>query len=175
MLYKIESRIQQAKNNQLLFGGISVILIGDPGQLLPVLATPLYDQTIKTGFSFKGFEAYKMFKTAVKFKKMVRQQNLTNCPKQQKFIELLARLRNGESTVDDWKLLLERSTTPEKLRNFENAIRLCDLNESVDSYNKNKLETLCQQITKICAINTNNAKNANSDFFLASEILCIWH
>ena len=36
MLNKIDLRLRQAKNNNKIFGGISVVLIGDPGQLLPV-------------------------------------------------------------------------------------------------------------------------------------------
>ena len=48
MLGKIESRLQQAKSNNKVFGGISLILIGDPAQLLPVCATSLYDKQLKT-------------------------------------------------------------------------------------------------------------------------------
>ena len=36
MFAKIDSRLRQAKNNNKMFGGFSIILIGDPGQLLPV-------------------------------------------------------------------------------------------------------------------------------------------
>lgn len=46
-LATIDQRLRQATTKlDLFFGGISVILTGDPGQLLPVLGSPLY-QTIK--------------------------------------------------------------------------------------------------------------------------------
>lgn len=47
----IDFRLRQAKKIDTYFGGISIILTGDPGQLLPVLGSPLY-RTIdnKSGF-----------------------------------------------------------------------------------------------------------------------------
>jgi len=48
MLGKIESRLQQAKSNNNVFGGILLILIGVPAKLLPVCATSLYDKQLKT-------------------------------------------------------------------------------------------------------------------------------
>ncbi len=44
MIAKVDSRLRQIKPDvDLIFGGISVILAGDPAQLLPVCATPVYD------------------------------------------------------------------------------------------------------------------------------------
>ena len=51
MLNKIDLRLRQAINNNNSFGGISVILIGDPGQLLPVGGQPLHDKKIKTNMA----------------------------------------------------------------------------------------------------------------------------
>ena len=43
MLHLIDYRLREATGkSDLYFGGISIILTGDPGQLLPVLGTPLY-------------------------------------------------------------------------------------------------------------------------------------
>ena len=53
MLGKIDRRLRQAKNKYHLFGGISVILIGDPGQLLPVGQSPLYDTKLKDNISHR--------------------------------------------------------------------------------------------------------------------------
>ncbi len=44
MLAKIDQRLRQAKSSNEFFGGISVVLIGDPGQLLPVAAPSLYSE-----------------------------------------------------------------------------------------------------------------------------------
>ena len=44
---KIESRLRQAKERRdVTSGGVNVILVGDPGQLLPVGGTPPYGQPI---------------------------------------------------------------------------------------------------------------------------------
>ena len=46
LLGKIESRSRQAKGRRdVPYGGVNVILVGDPGQLLPVGGTPLYGQS----------------------------------------------------------------------------------------------------------------------------------
>ena len=91
MIFKIDHRLKEAKANEKPFGGISIVLTGDPGQLLPVLAKPLYDKTSKSPNAVKGFDLYQKFLTVVKLKQVVRQQNPNNCPKQQHFIELCRR------------------------------------------------------------------------------------
>lgn len=58
MFGKIDRRLRQAKNKNVLFGGISVILIGDPGQLLPVGQSTLYDTKLKNNISQTGYIAY---------------------------------------------------------------------------------------------------------------------
>ena len=48
LLEKIESRLRQAKGRRdVPFGGVRVILVGDPGQLLSVDGTPLYGHSDK--------------------------------------------------------------------------------------------------------------------------------
>ena len=74
LLAKINLRLQQAKNNKLRFGGISIILAGDPAQLLPVCASPLYDTALKSNMSILGKDLYFQFKYVVKLTQLVRQQ-----------------------------------------------------------------------------------------------------
>lgn len=38
----IDQRLREATKCDKYFGGLSVILTGDPGQLLPVMGSPLY-------------------------------------------------------------------------------------------------------------------------------------
>ena len=56
MLAKINQRLCQilSKFNSLLFGGISIILAGDPAQLQPVKASKLYDSNPKSNLSMLG-------------------------------------------------------------------------------------------------------------------------
>ena len=88
MIAKIDSRLRQAKCNMSKpFGGCSIILTGDPAQLLPVADSPLYNKNTKRVMQQLGLNAYQLFKNVVELKQIVRQQNINNCPKQKHFIE----------------------------------------------------------------------------------------
>ena len=68
-----------------------------------------------------------------------------NDPDQQKFIQLLPRIRNAvndENTINDWKFLLKNEYTVEKANKFKNALRLYSDNKSCDKYNKDKIISL---------------------------------
>ena len=154
MFGKIDRRLRQAKNNDQLFGGISVILIGDPGQLLPVGQSPLYDTRLKDNISQTGFIAYQQFKIVITLEAIMRQQNLDNDEQQAQFIDLLPRLRDGTSTIADWKLLQTRNPTAANLIGFENALSIFNDNDSVDKMNLEQLKKKKEPITDIRAINS---------------------
>lgn len=154
MFGKIDRRLRQAKNNDQLFGGISVILIGDPGQLLPVGQSPLYDTRLKDNISQTGFIAYQQFKIVITLEAVMRQQNLDNDEQQAQFIDLLPRLRDGTSTIADWKLLQTRNPTAANLIGFENALSIFNDNDSVDKMNLEQLKKKKEPITDIRAINS---------------------
>ena len=61
-----------------------------------------------------------MFDKVVKFTVNQRVQGITS--QQEQFRDLLLRLRKGESTVDDWNLLLTRQPS--------NLINLCDFEDA---------------------------------------------
>ena len=70
-------------------------------------------------------------------------------PEQVSFKELLERLRNGDSTKEDWQLLLTRqpSAVP-NLNEFGNPIRLFYGNDQVATYNYDQLLELHQPIAQ---------------------------
>ena len=69
-----------------------------------------------------------------------RVQGMTS--EQVQFRDLLLRLRNGDSTVDDWKLLLtRRPSNVTNLCDFEDSTRLFYSNEQVGNYNHEQLLT----------------------------------
>ncbi|EPZ36339.1 hypothetical protein O9G_005712 [Rozella allomycis CSF55] len=74
----IDARLRQAKNAQdVLFGEVSILLVGDPAQLLPVGGSPLYSDNPKKPISTAGRDAYVAFKNVVKLDQVMRQQNWT--------------------------------------------------------------------------------------------------
>ena len=106
-----------------MFGGKSLILFGDPGQLPPVGDRPLYHSRPSNEIAEQGFLAYEMFNNVVILD--VNERVNGNSHDKTIFRSILSRLGIGELTHDDWKLLLTRqpSVLP-YLNDYINAIRL---------------------------------------------------
>ena len=136
--------------NDRVFGGKSLVLTGDPGQLPPVADKLLYHTKPSNAVGEQGYQAYHMFDIAVKLTVNQRVQGMSS--EQARFRDLLLRLRKGESTVDDWKLLLTRqpSNIP-NLCEFEDATRLFYSNEQVANYNYEQLMKLEHPVAHINA------------------------
>ena len=160
----VDKRCRQATGlTDQLFGGMSIILVGDPAQLPPVADKPLYHSKPSTTLQEQGHLAYFMFNTVVKL--TLNQRVKGSNPQQATFRNLLNRLRTGDCNKDDWNLLLTRqpSTAP-NVTEFENAIRLYYSNEEVANYNFQKLTSLQQPIAKINARHsTAAAKNISAE------------
>ncbi|RNA34443.1 ATP-dependent DNA helicase PIF1 [Brachionus plicatilis] len=88
--------LKQATGNDKPFGGVSVILTGDPGQLLPVLDSPLYYYPPKDDITWYGYECYKKFDKAISLNTIFRQASTDNDIDPKRFFEILERLRNGK-------------------------------------------------------------------------------
>jgi hypothetical protein len=147
----IDKRCKQASgcHNKVL-GGKSLILIGDPGQLPPVADKPLYHAKPSNAIGEQGYQTYRMFDKVVKLTVNQRVQGMS--PVQVEFRNLLLRLRKGESTPDDWKLLLTRQpSTIADLCQFDDATRLFYSNEQVAGYNHDQLTKLQQPVAHINA------------------------
>ena len=142
----IDKRCKQVKGHyDLPFGGFSIILTGDPGQLPPVGDKPIYHAKPSNNIGEQGYLAYRMFDKVVKL--TVNQRVQGSDPDQVKFRDLLSRLRKGESTIDNWNLLLSRQpTNVSNLEGFENATRLFYRNEDVGNYNFDQLTKLGETI-----------------------------
>jgi hypothetical protein len=78
-------------------------LFGNFSQLPPVLDLPMYADTKRDLLSNSGIATYKQFKEMYKLE--IAQRQSGNSKEQQNFRNILLRLRNGESTIDDWKFL----------------------------------------------------------------------
>ena len=151
----IDRRCKQATGLQeLLFGGMSVILIGDPAQLPPVGDKPLYHSRPSTSTGEQGYCAYQMFVHVVILS--VNQRVIGSDPDQILSRELLLRLRNGETTQEDWKQLLARqpSEVP-NIDSFKDVVRLYYTNAELAAYNYECLVELNQPIAEIHARHSN--------------------
>ncbi len=164
MLGWIDRRCRQATGiSDELFGGLSLILLGDPGQLPPVADKALYHSKPTCFIGEQGHLAYLMFTNVIKLSVNQRVQG-TN-PEQIQFRDLFMRLRTGECTEQDWKLLLTRQpTNVPNVSEFQDATRLYFSNEEVANYNFEKLSALHQPIARINARHSSDlAKKAKPD------------
>ena len=147
----IDRRCRQATGMQeVLFGGKSIIIIGDPAQLPPVGDKPLYHSKPSTAIGEQGYYAYQMFDHAVILS--VNQRVIGADADQILFRNLLLRLRNGETTEDYWKQLLDREPSRiTQLDEFKNVTRLYYTNEEVAKYNYDCLTELKEPIANVDA------------------------
>ncbi len=168
MLSLIDIRLRQAfpEHNNEPFGGRSIILFGDFGQLPPVLDLPMYASNQSDTLSNDGFAAYKQFREVYKLDTIQRQSGESK--QQQQFRDILLRLRDGESTITDWEILTSRFEDKlsriEKDR-FSEATSILPRWYDVDMVNTEKLRSLNCPVAKINAVHTggSKAKNAESD------------
>lgn len=122
MIAWVDRRLCQATGHQdKPFGGLSIILVGDLGQLPPVGDWPLY---APEGTGTHGHTLYHLFTTVVILEQVMRQAG--NDPNTIAFRKLLLmNLRDGKVTEDDWTTLLQRSpTTASNISDFESAVHL---------------------------------------------------
>lgn len=117
----------------------------DPGQLPPVGAKPLYHAKPSNSIGEQGYYAYMMFDKVVTLS--VNQRVKGSHPDQMRFRDLLLRLRDAETTQDDWKILLTRQ--PSHVNNIQhfNIIQMKKLPTLIitHSYNlNNQLQKLMQ-------------------------------
>ena len=159
----IDERLKQASGKlDCIFGGFSIILFGDFGQLPPVGDRPLYAPPTSNPISIHGRQLYLTFNTVVILDQVLRQGGIDQAAQQ--FRQLLQRLRDGNVTEQDWKLLLERDPSKVNCSEFSDAIRLFYDKVSVAEYNLTKLKSLGEPIAKINAIHSNPmAANAKPD------------
>ena len=110
----INRRCQRATGlTTLPFGGISIIIVGDIAQLPPITDQVLYHNKPKSDVAVEGYCMYRKFDTVVKLQ--VNERARGNDREQENFRQLQMQLRNGDSTLEDWKVLLQRARLRQNL------------------------------------------------------------
>ena len=100
---------------------------------------------------------YRNFNTIVKL--TVNERSKGNDREQQKFRNSLYRLRNGDSTEDDWKLFLTRTPGKinENIKDVKKFVKLSFSNEKVAIDNHEALMSLNVPVAQINARHSNKA------------------
>jgi ATP-dependent DNA helicase PIF1 len=101
---KLDNRLRAIfPHSALPFGGIDIILCGDPAQLPPVLAKPLYAHQAATAHVAARFH---QFRTVVELDQPFRQTGDDGT--QSRFRSLLSRLSLCQASDGDWTWLMSR-------------------------------------------------------------------
>ncbi|RHZ79390.1 hypothetical protein Glove_147g5 [Diversispora epigaea] len=175
----IDVRLRQAfpEHKDRLFGGSNNLNLEDEKSMIGRQTLALIDVRLRQAFpehkdrlfdllSNNGRAAYKQFREVYKLDIIQRQSG--DLEEQQEFRNILLRLRNGESTIDDWKILitrLEGKLTQTERNRFLDAIFVLPTWSNVNTVNLDRLRSLNAPVAKIHAIHTggSEAKKADSD------------
>ena len=150
-LYEIHRRFQDIMCSQDLFGGKSVLLLGDIMQLPPVYATPIFqnpkpdDDPKNSALSSSSDNLWQSFEVVV-LKNNFRQRNSSS------WKDCLNRLRVGEITESDKQLLEARKVKNYPDKCFDSAIHLYFTNEEVSQWNTRLLNGLSSPLVQITAV-----------------------
>ena len=154
-----------------VFSGKSLILTGDHGQLPPVADKLFYHSKPSSVIGGQGHQAYRMVDKVIKLTVNQRVQGMTS--DQVLFRDLLLRLRKGESTLDNWALLLTRQPSHVgNLSKFEDATRLFYSNEQVAKYNHEQLLKLQNPVAHINAHHS-SAVAKEKPYFSEEQPMCV--
>ena len=95
----MDNRLRQFKNKNQNFGGMKIVLVGDPLQLPPTIVKALWETNSESEniHEKNGLNLFKTFQQKYFLKKSVRHQNDSN------FESLLDRVGKMELTEEDYK------------------------------------------------------------------------
>ncbi|CAF5157358.1 unnamed protein product, partial [Rotaria magnacalcarata] len=117
LLARLNRIVKTAKhiNSEIPFGGVNVIFLGDYLQYSPVLDRPLYhsctssEQIMERQIDMQcAQKLISQMNCVVELSQQMRTQDL-------RYLELLNRLRSGQSTIEDYQLLCTRIVGNPKL------------------------------------------------------------
>ena len=139
MLLEIHKRLQQIKGvlSGVMFGGVSILAVGDLYQLPPVGQPALFDTVTDAYARLHGSGSlWKDEFEMIELTEIMRQRGDTT------FTELLCRVRLGECTPGDLDILKSRVIGPDYPHNVLHVYRL---NTDVDSRNSFMLNSLAPE------------------------------
>ena len=146
MLYRIHLRLMEIFQTKELFGGLSVILVGDLLQLPPV-GTNEYIFEEPYNSHFKPY--HKVMPLWESFEPFILRHN-HRTGEGNTWTETLNRIRVGEVTEEDMEVLKSRQTGADFL--YEDCLHLFYTNEEVDDHNEKMLNKLDGELYTISAI-----------------------
>lgn len=141
LLDAVDSVLRRFREHDKPFGGVQLLMIGDLGQLTPVV-TPSDEQMLKPYYDtpyFFGSHALQMIDyVTIQLEHVYRQQDTL-------FLGILNHIRDGKPTAADLEHLNARYQPMFKPGDAEGYIRLTTHNQSANRYNETAMEQLASQ------------------------------
>ena len=161
MLRAVDDRLRQAKAKpNLPFGGVSVFLCGDFGQLPPVSDYVMYDVDVDKGgdLSREGKMTWKACTHSLELTVNHRQKSDTTG-----FRDSLWRLRCGNMTQADYDLFASRGEHRVGSAGFEDAVYLVATHALEEEFNAQKLRETQKPVFRISATHTGGKAARDAD------------
>ena len=142
MLLEIHKRLQQIKgvSDDAVFGGVSILAVGDLYQLPPVGQAPLFS-TVSDCYAqlYGSGSLWRDYFLMVELTEIMRQRG------DSAFSELLCRVRTNSCTSDDITILKSREVATDTANYPSQALHVYRLNADVDKRNSLMLNELAPQ------------------------------
>lgn len=138
-LRMIHLRLTQLKNNNKIFGGVNIVLMGDLLQLNPINGNCIYNKnkifTLETDY-WKLFKMYHL--------------NINQRQKEDKvYGDLCSRIRIGKQTAQDLNILNKRyNYYLNNKSQFKDALHLCSRKITAENINKELFDELIKDSSK---------------------------
>ena len=167
----IDKRLHQIMCIYEPFGGVVVVMFGDPAQFPPVGANSLWIDICNKPDDIQGYCLYRLFTDCILLTETNRLDR--NDPNYEAFESILHRLRDGLNTEEDWNLIREKcsyfSMGREKWieRGFDdkNVVHMERLKSQVLAHNKHIILQVGNPIALIESENTEKAATMRDDHF----------
>ena len=140
MLLNIHKRLDEIKGvsgDEVLFGNVCILAVGDLYQLPAVCQSQIYDPVRETVANLSGCLWKDTFQLH-ELDEIMRQKN------DQQFAELLCRVRIGECTNEDIEILRSREIQTNNPRYPVDVLHVFAYNSDVDEWNEKKLKRTVQ-------------------------------
>jgi hypothetical protein len=158
MLLNIHRRLNEIKGisgDNIWFGNVSILAVGDLYQLPPVMQHPIYAEVSDPMARLHGSgsiwkDEFHLFE----LDEVMRQKN------DMSFAELLCRVRTGACTAEDLATLKSREIDVKDPNYPDNVLHVFAYNNAVNNHNNKKLNMIASKEQQICIPSVEDGKDS---------------
>ena len=146
-LYQVDLRLRELKQNNKVFGGVAICLLGDPAQLKPVKGRFVFEKPVCADYHLEyGDGSSTLWR---KFQVICLTQNHRQGD-DKKYADMLNRIRIGEQNDEDMNLLRSR-VRRENHPDLKGALYITAKRAAVNEHNEKCLNSISGELYEIQA------------------------